>query len=1012
MGNSTVSGSKSSRTKRTARSETEPRGSGKRREKPDVSLPAIGGEGFKALCELSASMTAEHNLDECLSLLLKRARALLATDTAFIALGDLPAGDAYISVTSGIKTKPFEHLRLPFRKALKNKVTRDGKICSVEDFAQEIEKQYHAVAADEGLVSGILAPLQIDGVNIGMLCVFNRYHCSFPQSALDTLSLLANLAAVEINRKQAQEELAKIRDALTRGERERILDLTVTNEKLTQEISDRRDAENALRIEKERLQGLSEQAPFGMVMISNRGAFEYINPKFMEIFGYNLSDIPDTNEWFRKAYPDRKRRDEVISCWTKDLHDSAPGDETSRIFIVTCKDGSNKIVNFRSVLLDAGETIMTCVDITEQETIGEALRKSKEKFESLFASMLDAFAYHKVILDDNGEPVDYVFLDVNDAFLRMMRLKRKQIIGKRVTEIMPGIRDSTFDWIAAYGKVALTGEDTKFEQYLEPLKKWHSISAYSPKKGHFVTIIDDITDRKLAEEKIERQSRFLENVFDSLTHPFYVVDAADYTIRMANAAAGALSLGVTCYNLFHNRDSACGISDYLCPLMEIKKSKKPVTVEHVHHDKSGASRFVEVHGYPLFDQNGDITQIIQYYLDITERKKTEQLLLESERLKAVGELASGVAHNFNNLLQIVVGKAQVASVQLESNLISKAQETIGKIIESLHLGAQTVKRLQDFARSGSQTATSNRTVFDLSDTVRQAIDMSSQWWKIEPRKKGVHIVLTRGVNPGCFIEADSNDLFEVAVNLIKNAVEALPSGGRITVATSVKNGEVVLEVKDTGVGISPENRGKVFQPFWTTKGGKGTGMGLASSYGIVKSYNGDISIDSSPGEGSCFTIRFPLFRKPAQESERVPKRPKDREFSILLIDDTREVLTALQDGLSAYAESVATALCGRDGIEIFMNRHIDVVVCDLVMSEMDGWEVARSIQSICSDRKTMRPLFILLTGHGHLSEDRGEMSDCGVDRILEKPIEPSQLMSIVREEWSHIDSRRREEPAP
>jgi PAS domain S-box-containing protein len=813
---------------------------------------------FQALYELSVAMTAEHSLEQSLGVLCERVRELLGFDTSFIALRDRPASDFHISLVSGFKTSEFRNLRLPFRTLLDTEHPTPGEVRFVRDYAADFRKPNRKAIQAEGLVSGLVAPILTDAVVAGALCVFNRGSCSFSQPVIDTLSLFSNLAAVEISRKRAEEELSKARDALDKGEEERTAEVLAVRERLKQEAAERGDQVEALEVEKKRLQALSERAPFGIAMVGNEGGFSYVNPKFEELFGYPPQEIRDIKSWFRHVLPETDRRKQVQSEWRKKLRLSKPGEEWTDSFIVSCRGGSKKIVNLRSVRLDSENIMLTCADITQQETVVEALRTSKEKYESLFASMFDAFAYHKVVMAPDGKPTDFIFRDVNSAFEKLFDLKREQIVGKCFTEVVPQIKESSFDWIGTYGKVALTGEDTKFVQYFEPLEKWLSVSAYSPNRGFFVAIIEDITDRKLAEQQIEQQSEFLANVFGSLTHPFYVLDAENFEIIMANDAAGEGAVGTTCHKLFHSRDVPCSDEDPICPLREIKRSKQPVTTEHVHQDVKGNRRFVEVHGYPLFDGKGRVTRMIQYYLDITERKKAQQLLLESERLKAIGEIATGVAHNFNNLLQVVSSRTEIAAMRLHAGKLNEAQGALANALEALQLGTQTVRRLQDFARTRGRTAGPDRAVFDLTDTVTQAIEMSRTWWEEKTKKERIVIHLREQVQPGCYIEAKSSELLEVAVNLIKNAVEALPEGGAITVLTNVEKGSVVFSVTDTGIGIAADQLIKVFEPFWSTKGSKGTGMGLASSYGIVKSYNGEITVSSKPGEGSTFTVRFPL----------------------------------------------------------------------------------------------------------------------------------------------------------
>lgn len=247
--------------------------------------------------------------------------------------------------------------------------------------------------------------------------------------------------------------------------------------------------------------------------------------------------------------------------------------------------------------------------------------------------------------------------------------------------------------------------------------------------------------------------------------------------------------------------------------------------------------------------------------DISERKKAQEQLIQAEKHKAVADLAAGVAHNFNNLLQIVQGNADLALLRLRQGRFTSIHALLEKISENCTLGAETVARLNGFARFQKADEISELESFDLTPMVVLVVEMTRHWWKTEPAEKGLTISVYTSLNDGCMVRGKKNELFEVLVNLIKNAVAALIHGGRIDIKTVLDEDWVVLTVKDTGIGIARENLSRVFTPFFSTSVQMGRGLGLATVRSIVDAHGGRIHSESEEGIGSTFTIMLPLASK-------------------------------------------------------------------------------------------------------------------------------------------------------
>ncbi len=400
---------------------------------------------------------------------------------------------------------------------------------------------------------------------------------------------------------------------------------------------------------------------------------------------------------------------------------------------------------------------------------------------------------------------------------------------------------------------------------------------------------------------------------------------------------------------------------------------------------------------PILDDRGRPSEFQAVGRDITDLKLAERILLQGARSKAVADLTSVAGHNFNNLLQIVIGGTQLAMTNLELGNLDIIKETLDEIHQAALLGAETVKRLHYLAHVQADAKSSMDEVVDLSRTAHMAIEISRPWWKNSPEKEGIRIDLDRHLQPNCFVKANDNELFELVIDLLENATEALVEGGRIDVRTFSQGDSVFLQFRDGGIGILPENKERIFAPFWTTKPPPAAGMGLASALHIVKRHHGEISVESVPGKGTTFTVRLPLARPQTEATDLSAEAGIGPFVSVLVVDDREPVLVALNKGLTDAGHKVFPALSGKKALDIFKTRKIDAVICDLGMPEMNGWRTATAIKDLCRERGISRPPFILLTGWGGQLDAHDKMVAHGVERIVEKPVNISYLVGLIRE---------------
>jgi signal transduction histidine kinase/CheY-like chemotaxis protein len=371
-------------------------------------------------------------------------------------------------------------------------------------------------------------------------------------------------------------------------------------------------------------------------------------------------------------------------------------------------------------------------------------------------------------------------------------------------------------------------------------------------------------------------------------------------------------------------------------------------------------------------------------------KTTQQQLIASERLKALGQMAAGVAHDFNNTLNGIMGRAQLLLLELgkreaDLNLIRSELEVIEQISCQ---GAETVMRIQDF--TGIRKDRADDPV-DINDVVKNAVDITRTKWKNECESKGVQVEVRTDLGDLSPTAGNAYELTQVVSNLIFNAVEAMPEGGELTLETSHEGDWIRLDVSDTGTGMSEEVRSRAFDPFFTTKE-TGSGLGLSVIHGIVSRQGGKITVASEVGRGTTFSVRLPMLPPPLSHQER-KTGPDDNHHAkrILVIEDDELSRELLKKALSMNGHQIEEVPEGAEGLSKFKADNFDLVITDLSMPGISGWEVAKGVKE-----KNPRVPVILLSGWAIL-QDEEELKKAGVDFVLSKPCSIDELHRTVDE---------------
>jgi len=380
---------------------------------------------------------------------------------------------------------------------------------------------------------------------------------------------------------------------------------------------------------------------------------------------------------------------------------------------------------------------------------------------------------------------------------------------------------------------------------------------------------------------------------------------------------------------------------------------------------------------------------------IAEQERMREQLNDLEKMSALGELASGVAHDFNNTLAGILGRAQLLLRTDDLQEIKKGLEIIIKTTED---GAKTVKRIQDFARQRRDQQDFvpvgvDQLLWDVSEITRPR-------WKDLAEVANTHISLELQIRSHELVMGDASELREVLINMVLNAVDAMPNGGKLTLSVEDLKDFIQIGVTDTGVGMPPEVYSRIFDPFFTTKGKAGMGLGLAVSYGIIRRHEGFIEVSSEVGKGSSFRINLPIAKDavlPAHEKQSAqievrpaPAKPKHRT-KILVVDDEEHVRELLGDILETEGCEVFLADRGQDALELMRGEKFDGIFTDVGMPGMSGWELTEVIR-----QNDKRIPIALITGWGDgISPE--EQKEAGINWIVPKPFNVSRIIEITKE---------------
>jgi PAS domain S-box-containing protein len=519
-------------------------------------------------------------------------------------------------------------------------------------------------------------------------------------------------------------------------------------------------------------------------------------------------------------------------------------------------------------------------------------------------------------------------------------------------------------------------------------------------------VVVDITDRKRTEHALKNSEQHYKSLFQDNTIVILLIDPKDGTIIDANQAA------VDYYGWNLKQLKQMNISEIntlsdedIRDVMDKAKTEKRNSFEFKHRLADGRVRDVSVFSNPI--TSGDRELLYSHVYDITEHKKAERekqqlqkQLLQAQKLESIGTLAGGVAHDFNNILTVIIGLSQLVLTRIKKS--DPNYEKLESILNSAERAAKLTEQLLLFSRKKEMEFES----VNLNSVI-------SRLNKMLDRLIGEDITIQNEMSYDLWpVNADVHQIEQVITNLAVNARDAMPGGGDLIISTKnvkidqekaksipdIRPGRYVrLSIEDTGKGIEKSIQEKIFDPFFTTKGrAKGTGMGLSVVHGIIKKHNGIINVYSESGKGTIFKIYLPAGDKtddelePEKESENITQY-KGSDETILIVEDEQPVLTYLESILDNYGYNFLSAKNGEEAIEIFKNRkdEIDLLLSDVIMTGIDGVELADKLKAQKQNLKV-----ILSSGYSDKKVAKSAIKDKGY-RFIQKPYDILQLLKKI-----------------
>ncbi len=637
-------------------------------------------------------------------------------------------------------------------------------------------------------------------------------------------------------------------------------------------------------------------------------------------------------------------------------------------------------------------------DITARKQAEEALRESEGRMLSVFRAAPTGI----------GVVINRVLKQVNERICEMTGYSVGELIGQNARILYPSDDDYEYVGREKYKQITAHGTGTVETRWKH--KDGHTIDVLlsstpmdlsNLSKGVTFTALD-ITERKRSREALRiAHERFL-TVLESIDATIYVADMDTYEILFMNKnmieSFGRDMTGERCWEVFRGEPEPCRdctnnqlIDENRNPTgVCVWQGKNPITGKwYINHDRA------------IEWTDGHLVRL-EIATDITNLKKMEKQLQQTQKFEAIGTLAGGIAHDFNNLLMGIQGRASLMSVDLEPS--HSHSEHINAIEDYIRSATDLTRQLLGFARGGKYEVKPT----DINDLVHNCAKMFN-------RTKKETRLHAKFQDPPPVVSVDRSQIEQVLLNLYINAWQATPGGGDLYLETQIvtlddayckpykaKPGRYAkVSVTDTGIGMDESIRQQIFDPFFTTKQkGRGTGLGLASAYGIIKNHDGIITVYSEVGHGTTFNIYLPLSDKEAYQETPLEGRLIKGSETVLLVDDEEMILEVGQAMLEKLGYRIVVAAGGEQAIDVVKRKgdEIDLVILDLIMPGMNGGKVFDRIKEIRPQMPVMLSSGYAINGHAD------EIMKRGCNGFIQKPFNITVLSQKVRKVLGEVKS--------